>query len=114
PTPDERAGGVVDVESVRAGVLAPHLEVGVVLARAELGSGDARDLLDGRIAEEVKREVDGVDAEIDQRAAAGDRLAGEPRPATGDAAAAHVVGLDVGHPPEVAAVDPALDDADGV
>ena len=57
-------------------------------ARAELGKGGAADGHGLGIAHEVEGAVEGVDADVEQGAAAGQIAVGEPAAVTGDAAAA--------------------------
>ena len=98
----EGGRGVVDVEVLGVRVRAVHVEVGVIVARAELAPGLAGDLDHLREAEEVEGEVDGVHADVDEGATARDLLRREPRPPAGHPAPADVVSLDVRHVAEPA------------
>jgi len=103
-TADEGAGGVVDVEAVRSRVVGPHVEIGVLLAGAELAPCDAADFRHVGVAEQIQREVDSVDAEIDERAppAIRRRVNHDPAP---NPPPPNVVRFDVGNVTEFASLD---------
>nr|WP_258065654.1 hypothetical protein [Rathayibacter sp. AY1D1] len=77
---------VLHLERVRAGggdaVRAPS-----AAGAADLAVRDRRDAGHARLVEQVQRDVEHVGAEVDQRAAAGELLAGEPGADAGDAGA---------------------------